>query len=293
MVTMVTMVMLSSFKKDITRAVINLLCGGTFAWDQHFLIDDRTLWETWAESDNIGKFGSGHGKYETTSAKWFKCDLFCFTLVTIYGRGSRPRHKASIFSSTREKDIPARLEETLRKFSSMLEDLMRDGIPQTGKSCAFSWVRKEVLLKLQELEMLFRKGNLFVEKKLLPKFSYNFSVNMMYSIRCILKNTFQNFSKNSSQLLLMMNSIGLPMKSSRLPWGWKFAVLNWNWGRSTSPEMLRVSRANCCPPWTNWEPGQEASTWSWLLWSCDYYGEPHHHLWHHQHHDFPPEPEGR
>ena len=26
--------------------------------------------------------------------------------------------------------------------------------------------------------------------------------------------------------------------------------------------MLRVSRANCCPPWTNWEPGQEASTWS-------------------------------
>ena len=167
---MVTMVMLSSFKKDITRAVINLLCGGTFAWDQHFLIDDRTLWETWAESDNIGKFGSGHGKYETTSAKWFKCDLFCFTLVTIYGRGSRPRHKASIFSSTREKDIPARFEETLRKFSSMSEDLMRgnlrDGIPQTGKSCAFSWVRKEVLLKLQELEMLFRKWNLFVEKKL-------------------------------------------------------------------------------------------------------------------------------
>ena len=21
--------------------------------------------------------------------------------------------------------------------------------------------------------------------------------------------------------------------------------------------------------------------------------DPHHHLWHHQHHDFPPEPEGR
>ena len=46
------------------------------------------------------------------------------------------------------------------------------------------------------------------------------------------------------------------------PWGWKLAVLKWNWGRSTSPEMLLVSRANCCPPCWKVEPGQDASTWA-------------------------------
>ena len=160
MLTMVTVVMLSSFKKDITRAVINLLCGGTFAWDQHFLIDDRTLWETWAESDNIGKFGSGHGKYETTSAKWFKCDLFCFTLVTIYGRGSRPRHKASIFSSTREKNIPARFEETLRK-SHKQENLVH--FLESGRKCCSNY-RNWKCFSENEICLWKRNFNFFLSK---------------------------------------------------------------------------------------------------------------------------------
>ena len=55
-------------------------------------------------------------------------------MADVVDRGTKPLFSAALG----KKDIPARLEETLRKFSSMLEDLMRDGIPQTGKSCAFS-----------------------------------------------------------------------------------------------------------------------------------------------------------
>ena len=157
---------------------------------------------------------------------------------------------------------------------------------ESGRKCCSNY-RNWKCFSENEIFLWKRNFNFFYQNFLKSCLSF-FSKHDVYW-----KNTFQNFSKNSSQLLLMMNSIGLPMKSSRLPWGWKFAVLNWNWGRSTSPEMLRVSRANCCPPWTNWEPGREASTWSGYDDHVNYYGEPHHHLWHHQHHDFPPEPEGR